>query len=442
MEKQAEKIIIRGGKPLTGRIRVNGAKNSAVALLAAAALSEGSILLDNLPVISDVRCMLDILQAIGFHYREEGVGCHRLTAPLNDPLSETPDELAQKMRASYYFLGSLLGRVGEASVALPGGCDLGARPIDQHLKGFRALGAEVIEDGSNGRITLRAKQLKGASIYFDLVTVGATINVMLAACRAEGVTVLENVAREPEIIDIANFLNAMGAQIRGAGTETIRITGVDKLHGCDYTCIPDRIEAGTFMMAAAATRGDLLLENVIPEHLEAVNAKLKEAGVEVTHGLDWIRVDARERRPRAIMVKTLPYPGYPTDLQPQIMAVTALADGESTIMETIFERRFGAVEGLNAMGARIAITGQNATVIGVSELRGADVTATDLRAGATLLIAGLTAQGETQLRGLHHIDRGYDRLVERLAELGMDLQRVADESENEATDSAASLGQH
>ena len=422
MEEGAEHIIISGGKPLTGMMRINGAKNSAVALLAAVALSEGSVLLENLPIISDVFCMIDILRAIGFRLREEAPGSYRLTAQ-EEPLSKTPDELARRMRASYYFMGSLLGRVGESSVALPGGCDLGARPIDQHLKGFKALGATIEEDKKQGRITLRAKKLRGASIFFDMSTVGATINTMMAACRAEGVTILENVAREPEVIEVANFLNAMGAQVRGAGTETIRITGVERLSGCSYTCIPDRIEAGTFMIAAAATGGDLILENVIPEHLEAVSAKLREAGFTISSGLDWLRLHGDGTRANGVMVKTLPYPGFPTDLQPQIMALLAKAKGESRIVETIFERRYGSVEGLTAMGAQIRVEGQNAIISGVDRLCGAEVTATDLRAGASLLIAGLSAEGETRLNGLHHIDRGYDRLVERLASLGMELKR-------------------
>ena len=421
-----ERIIIRGGKPLRGKIRVNGAKNSVVALLAAAALSEGSILLDNLPMISDARCMLDILEAIGFHTREIVSGCYRLTAQ-REPLSVTPDELAIRMRASYYFLGALLGRTGSASVALPGGCKIGARPIDQHLKGFRALGAEVELDEERGRVTLKAKQLVGTSIYFDIISVGATVNVMLAACRAKGVTILENVAREPEIVDVANFLNAMGAQIRGAGTETIRITGVDHLGGCDYTCLPDRIEAGTFMMAAAATGGDLLLENVIPEHLEAVIAKLREMNIGIQHDLDSIHVDATGIRPQGVMITTLPYPGYPTDLQPQAMSVLSLAEGESRVMETMFEQRFGAVQGLNAMGANITVEGTMARITGVPALHGAEVMATDLRCGATLLIAGLAAQGETHLGCIYHIDRGYNRLVERLTDLGMDMRRISRE---------------
>jgi len=418
-----EKIIIHGGIPLRGKLRINGAKNSAVALLAAVALSEGSVFLENLPDISDVYCMLDILSAIGYHRSEEKPGSFRLTAQV-PPLSTTPDKLVTRMRASYYFMGSLLGRLGESCVALPGGCNIGERMIDQHLKGFTALGAEVEQDNETGRITLRAEKLKGANIYFDFSTVGGTINVMLAACRAQGTTILENVAKEPEVIEVANFLNAMGAQIRGAGTETIRINGVDKLGGCTYTCIPDRIEAGTFMMAAAATRGDLTLENVIPEHLEAVSAKLREAGFTITSGLDWLRLDASEVTPTGIMVKTLPYPGFPTDLQPQILTVMTTALGESRIVETIYERRFAYVDGLVAMGADVAVDHQTALVSGVAKLNGAEVTATDRRAGAALLIAGLSAQGETHLYGLHHIDRGYDWVVERLAELGMDLKRV------------------
>jgi len=408
---------------MDGRIRINGAKNSAVALLAAVALTEGSVLLENLPQISDVECMADILQAIGFHLSVEGPGNYRFTAQ-DDPKSTTPDELAKRMRASYYFMGSLLGRLGESCVALPGGCDIGARPVDQHLKAFRAIGAEVVEDMEGGRISLKAQELKGATIFFDMNTVGATINAMLAACRAQGVTVLENAAREPEVIEVANFLNAMGARVRGAGTETIRIYGVKHLGGCTSTCIPDRIEAGTFMMAAAATKGVLTLVNVIPEHLDAVSAKLGEAGIRVTHGLDWLKVDAQETRPRGIMVKTLPYPGYPTDLQPQAMAFLCKAAGNSRIQETIYERRFGASEGLVAMGAKIRIDGNNAFIEGVESLTGCDVYATDLRCGASLLIAGLSADGETHLHNLHHIDRGYDRLVERLTELGMDLIRV------------------
>ncbi|MCL2497829.1 MAG: UDP-N-acetylglucosamine 1-carboxyvinyltransferase [Symbiobacteriaceae bacterium] len=423
MENQEEAILIQGGKPLNGAVKINGAKNSAVALLAAAALSEGSVLLENLPNISDVDVMLGILKAIGFHVSKEGEGVYRLTAQA-DPLPRTPDELTRKMRASYYFMGSLLGRLGESSVALPGGCDIGERPIDQHLKGFKALGVKITEEDGGSRYHFLAPKLKGAAVFFDMITVGATINTMLAACRASGTTTLENVAREPEVIEVANFLNAMGAEVRGAGTETIRIRGVKKLGGCSYTCIPDRIEAGTYMIAAAATKGNLLLENVIPEHMEAVSAKLREAGFGVSSGLDWIRVNATGIRPQGIMVQTLPYPGFPTDLQPPMTAMLTCAEGSSRVVETIYERRFGSVDGLITMGATVRVEGQTAWVEGVEQLHGAEVTATDLRAGAALLIAGLFATGETRLLGVHHIDRGYGNMVEQLMSLGVQLKRV------------------
>gem|GEM_PF-3607 len=417
-----ETIVINGGKPLTGRVRINGAKNVAVALLAATALSEGTVLLRNLPLITDVNYMLEILEAIGIKYKEMDSGSFSFSAP-REPLATIPGELAQRLRASYYFMGSLLGRLGQCSTSLPGGNELGYRPIDQHIMGLQALGASVVTDHDSNRINLQAADLRGTTIFFDNKSLGATINVILAACRAKGTTVLENASREPEVIEVANFLNTMGAQVHGAGSETIFIDGVEKLGGGEFTCIPDRIEAGTFMMAAAATKGDLIIDNIIPQHLESVIKVIREAGFDVSQGIDWLRLTATSQRAIGVSLKTQPYPGFPTDLQPQTMAMLTQAVGDSSIEETLYENRYGCVAGLKAMGARISIEGRTAAVEGVERLQGAQVQVTDLRAGAALLIAGLSAEGVTHLKNSHHIDRGYDRLVERLVDLGMDVKR-------------------
>lgn len=414
-----ERIIIEGGIPLKGTLRVNGAKNSAVALLAAAALTDEEVVLDNLPEIVDVFVMIDILKAIGMKVTRRGKFEWHIAA--GDHLNyQTPSDIAVKLRASYYFLGSLLAKKGKVNVALPGGCQIGARPIDQHLKGFTALNAtHLLEDD---QVKLNTEHLKGGHVFFDMSTVGATINVMLAASMAEGTTIMENAALEPEVIDVANFINAMGGSVRGAGTETIRVTGVKRFGSCVYSCIPDRIEAGTFMFAAAASGGDVTLSNVIPEHLDAVVAKLRESGQEIDVTLDTIRVKANPN-PQAVNIKTLPHPGFPTDLQAPAMAFLALAHGESQFHETIYESRFGHAEELNRMGANITVNGQRAVAQGVEGYLGAEVTATNLRAGASLVIAGLAAQGTTYVAGVEHIDRGYDRIVDRLQSLGAKIRR-------------------
>jgi UDP-N-acetylglucosamine 1-carboxyvinyltransferase len=414
-----ERIVIEGGIPLRGCLRVNGAKNSAVALLAAAALTDEEVILDNLPEIADVFVMIEILQAIGMKVTRRGA--YEWHIAKGEHLShQTPSEVAVKLRASYYFLGSLLAKKGKVNVALPGGCQIGARPIDQHLKGFQAMNAKYFME--DGQIKLHTEHLKGGHVFFDMSTVGATINVMLAASMADGVTIMENAALEPEVIDVANFINAMGGSVRGAGTETIRVTGVQRFGGCVYSCIPDRIEAGTFLFAAAASGGDVTLSNVIPEHLDAVIAKLRETGLEVRSTLDTVRVIGKDRG-KAVNIKTLPHPGFPTDLQAPAMAFMGLAEGTSIFNETIFEARFGHAEELNSMGANIKVDGQTAMVQGVQKYKGAPVHATNLRAGACLVIAGLAAHGTTYVSGVEHIDRGYDRIVERLHSLGAKIRR-------------------
>ena len=414
-----ERIVIEGGTPLRGSLRVNGAKNSAVALLAAAALTDEEVILDNLPEIADVFVMIEILQAIGMKVTRRGM--YEWHIAKGEQLShQTPSEVAVKLRASYYFLGSLLAKKGKVNVALPGGCQIGARPIDQHLKGFQSMNATYLME--DGQVKIQTEHLQGGHVFFDMSTVGATINVMLAASMADGVTVMENAALEPEVIDVANFINAMGGSVRGAGTETIRVTGVRRFGSCVYSCIPDRIEAGTFLFAAAASGGDVTLSNVIPEHLDAVIAKLREAGMEVESTLDTVRV-LGQGRGKAVNIKTLPHPGFPTDLQAPAMAFMGLADGTSIFNETIFEARFGHADELKIMGANIKVDGQTAMVQGVPSYKGAHVNATNLRAGACLVIAGLAAQGTTYVSGVEHIDRGYDRIVERLHTLGANIRR-------------------
>jgi UDP-N-acetylglucosamine 1-carboxyvinyltransferase len=414
-----ERIVIEGGIPLRGSLRVNGAKNSAVALLAAAALTDEEVILDNLPEIADVFVMIEILQAIGMKVTRRGT--YEWHIAKGESLShQTPSDIAVKLRASYYFLGSLLAKKGKVNVALPGGCQIGARPIDQHLKGFQSMNAHYLME--DGQVKLQTDHLQGGHVFFDMSTVGATINVMLAASMADGITIMENAALEPEVIDVANFINAMGGSVRGAGTETIRVTGVRHFGGCVYSCIPDRIEAGTFLFAAAASGGDITLSNVIPEHLDAVIAKLREAGMEVESTLDTVRVIGNGRG-KSVNIKTLPHPGFPTDLQAPAMAFMGLAEGTSIFNETIFESRFGHADELNVMGANIKVDGQTALVQGVVKYKGAPVNATNLRAGACLVIAGLAAQGTTFVSGVEHIDRGYDRIVERLHTLGANIRR-------------------
>lgn len=416
-----DKLIINGGKPLAGTVSISGAKNSAVALIPAALLADGPVVIENLPHIQDVEIYCELLREMGVDVLFEEDWMEIDGRPMKPMVM--PNGRIKKLRASYYLWGALLAKFGEAQVGLPGGCDLGPRPTDLHMKGFEALGATV--ENKNGVMTIRARngKLKGARIYLDLVSVGATINIMLAAAKAEGVTIIENAAREPEIVDVATLLNNMGADIKGAGTDMIRISGVERLHGCRHTIIPDRIEAGTYMIAAAATNGNVLVENVIPKHLESVTAKLREIGAEVLEMDDAIQVIGRPTY-RAIDVKTSPYPGFPTDLQQPITTLLALAKGSSVVTDNIYSSRFRHVDELRRMGASIKVEGRSAVIEGGSKLNGVKVVASDLRAGAALFIAGLATSGTTELEGLEHIDRGYENLVGKLQLLGADVQRI------------------
>ena len=415
---------INGGKRLEGAVTISGAKNAALAIIPAVILSGESCLLENLPEIEDVRIVEEILTSMGADISRTPDGSMRIDPSGISTFSVT-GEMVSSMRASYYLLGALLGRYKKAEIALPGGCAIGQRPIDQHIKGMRALGADIVIQG--GSVKARADRLRGAEIYLDVVSVGATINIMLAAVAAEGQTIIANAAKEPHVVDVANFLNMMGSNVKGAGTDVIRIQGGRRLHGCTYAVIPDQIEAGTFMIAAAATRGDVIINNVIPTHLEAISAKLMECGVTVTEGDDgrdfFIRVSA-DKRPRAVNIKTLPYPGFPTDLQQPMMALLATAEGNSFIMENIFENRFNHVPELAKMGASISISSRTATVEGVEKLYGAPLCASDLRAGAALVIAALAAEGESTISQIHFIDRGYEFLEQKLRALGADITRI------------------
>ncbi|MDY4469121.1 MAG: UDP-N-acetylglucosamine 1-carboxyvinyltransferase [Eubacteriales bacterium] len=415
---------INGGKRLEGAVTISGAKNAALAIIPAVILSGESCLLENLPEIEDVRIVEEILTSMGAAISRTPDGSMRIDPSGINTFSVT-GKMVSSMRASYYLLGALLGRYKKAEIALPGGCAIGQRPIDQHIKGMRALGADIVIQG--GSVKARADKLKGAEIYLDVVSVGATINIMLAAVTAEGQTIIANAAKEPHVVDVANFLNMMGANVKGAGTDVIRIQGGRRLHGCTYAVIPDQIEAGTFMIAAAATRGDVIINNVIPTHLEAISAKLMESGVTVSEGDDgrdfFIRVSA-DKRPRAVNIKTLPYPGFPTDLQQPMMALLATAEGNSFIMENIFENRFNHVPELAKMGASISISSRTATVEGVERLYGAPLCASDLRAGAALVIAALAAEGESTISQIHFIDRGYEFLEQKLRALGADITRI------------------
>jgi len=413
------KLVIPGKQSLRGNIKISGSKNAAVAVLAASLISGKKVCVDNLPDITDVRTLLEILQYMGATVRRRGRNTVEICTANVKKTHAPPYELVKKLRASSYFMGSLLARYGKAEVPVPGGCELGPRPIDQHIKGFTALGAET--EVEHGLVKLYASNLQGAHIYMDVISVGATINLMLAACTAEGRTVLENVAKEPEVVDVANFLNAMGASIRGAGTDIIRVDGVDRFHNATHSIIPDRIEAGTFLLGAAATGGEVCLREVIPQHLDAAMAKLKEAGVEVCDSEDTIWVNGNaETLP--VDIKTFPYPGFPTDLQPMIMVLLTRAHGTSVITENIFEGRFNHVDELKRMGANIKVEGRTAVIDGGSTLSGAPVNATDLRAGAALLLAGLTAEGETVLSGVEHVYRGYEYLEEKISQLGISFK--------------------
>ena len=420
-----EQYIIKGGNPLVGEVEIGGAKNAALAILAAAIMTDETVTIDNLPDVNDINVLLEAISGIG----AEVDRIDRHTVRINGSNIENFDieyDYIKKIRASYYLLGALLGKYKRAEVALPGGCNIGSRPIDQHLKGFRALGAYV--DIEHGKIIAEAERLIGKHIYFDVVSVGATINVMMAASMAEGLTILENVAKEPHVVDVANFLNSMGANIRGAGTEVIKIRGVSRLHKTDYSIIPDQIEAGTFMFAAAATRGDVTVMNVIPKHLEATIAKLVEIGCEVEEFDDAVRVVSKGDLHNT-QVKTLPYPGFPTDMQPQIGVTLALCKGTSTITETIFENRFKYLSELARMGANVKVEGNAATIEGVDKFSGARVSAPDLRAGAALVIAGMAADGITIVDDIVYIQRGYERFEEKLRSLGAVIERVSTERE-------------
>ena len=415
-----EKLFIQGGRRLSGTVKVSGAKNAVLPVIAASLLASTPSVIEEIPDLDDVRTITEVLQYLGLTTRWQEPGSLYVDS-TGIKSCEASYELVRKMRASFLVMGPLLSRFQEARISLPGGCAIGSRPIDLHLKGFEALGAEIIQ--GHGFIEARApKGLQGARMYLDFPSVGATENIMMAASLTKGQTIIENAAQEPEIVDLANYLNAMGAKVRGAGTNVVRIEGVEKMTGTTYAVIPDRIEAGTYMVAAAITGGDVVLKNVLFEHMKPLVAKLKEAGVTIEEDVDQIRVNATDGI-RAVDVKTLPYPGFPTDMQAQFMALMTVAKGSSVITETVFENRFMHVDELKRMGANIKIDGRVAMVDGVPHLTGCPVTATDLRAGAALVVAGLAAQGQTEIGSIQHIDRGYDRIVDKLRGLGADISR-------------------
>lgn len=416
------KIIVRGGKQLSGTIKINGAKNAVLPIIAGSILcEEGDSVIYDAPPLDDVKTIIHVLQSLGvrIEYYNETIRIH-----AGQILScEPPYELVRKMRASFLVMGPLLARFGQAKISLPGGCAIGTRPIDQHLKGFEAMGAEI--ELGQGYIEAKVKdRLRGAKVYLDFASVGATENIMMAATLALGTTIIDNAAKEPEIVDLANYLNAMGANIRGAGTGRIRIEGVDRLQGAEHTVIPDRIESGTYMIAAAITGSNLFIEGAISDHIKPVISKLQEMGIHVEEEESGIRVDARDCKPIAVDVKTLPYPGFPTDMQSQMMALLLTAEGTSIVTETVFENRFMHVEQMRNMGASIKVDARSAIVSGQSKLRGAKVCATDLRAGAALILAALVAEGETEITGVHHIERGYVDIVRKLYDAGADIRLV------------------
>lgn len=420
-----EQYVVKGGVPLRGEVSIGGAKNAALGILAAAIMTDETVTIENVPNVRDTRVLLQAIEGIGAKVKYIYNNIVQINGGSISDLN-VEYEYIRKIRASYYLLGALLGKYKESNVALPGGCNIGSRPIDQHLKGFKALGAKVNID--HGVVSAKAENLVGGHIYFDVVTVGATINLMMASCMAEGETILENAAKEPHIVDVANFLNAMGANIKGAGTDVIRIKGVNRLHGCTYSIIPDQIEAGTFMMAAAATRGDIVIKDVIPKHLESITAKLLEMGCKLVEGDDWIRVIA-EGEVGSTNVKTLPYPGFPTDMQPQIAVALALAKGSSMVTESIFENRFKYVDELNRMGAKIKVEGNTAYIEGVEKFTSAQLSAPDLRAGAALVIAALAADGISQIDDIEYIQRGYEDFEGKLSALGAIIAKVDSERE-------------
>ena len=417
--------IMKGGNPLVGDVVISGAKNAALGILAAAIMTDEDVIVENLPDVRDINVLLEAIEEIGASVERLDRHSVRINASTIREVS-VDDEYIRKIRASYYFIGALLGKYKSAEVPLPGGCNIGSRPIDQHLKGFRALGAKI--EIERGAVVAHAIDLVGSHIYLDVVSVGATINIMMAATLAEGQTILENVAKEPHVVDVANFLNSMGANIKGAGTDTIRIKGVRKLHGTEYSIIPDQIEAGTFMCAAAITRGDVTVKNVIPKHLEAISAKLLEMGCEVVEFDDAVRVVGKTLQ-RHTDIKTLPYPGFPTDMQPQMTVTLALAEGASVVTESIFENRFRYVDELSRMGGNVKVEGNVAVIDGVKKLTGASVNAPDLRAGAALVIAGLAAEGYTIVEEIGYIQRGYECFEEKLQGLGAMIEKVDSEKD-------------
>lgn len=414
-----EKLVVNGGNSLFGSIDISGAKNAAVAILPAAVMAgSGKCVIDNIPDIADINCLERIVESLGCLVERNGNSITIDSTCISSLNACTED--VRKMRASYYLIGALLGRFKEARVELPGGCPIGVRPIDQHIKGFEALGAEVkIEHGA---VHVKAEKLKGANIFFDVVSVGATINVMLAAALAEGVTVLENPAREPHIVDVANFLNSMGANVKGAGTDIIRVTGVEKLTGCNYSVIPDQIEAGTFMIATAACGGEVKINNVIPKHLESITAKLIEMGVDIVEEDDYVLVKS-DKNLKGVNIKTAPYPGFPTDVQQPMSTALSISKGRSIINESVWESRLKHVDELKKMGANIKVEGRTAIIDGVTKLTGAIVKATDLRAGAAMVIAGLISEGTTEIYSIEHIDRGYPHIENKFKALGADIHR-------------------
>ena len=420
-----KQYIIKGGRPLQGEVQIGGAKNAALGIIVAAIMADEPVLIENLPEVDDVKVLLDAIEGIGAIVERIDEHTVRINgAVINDV--NVDDEYIRKIRGSYYLVGALLGKYKKAVVALPGGCQIGSRPIDQHLKGFEQLGATVTIH--NGKIDAYAETLIGSHIYLDCPSVGATINIMMAACMAEGKTIIENPAKEPHIVDVANFLNSMGANIKGAGTDTIRIRGVERLHGSEYSIIPDQIEAGTYMIVAAATGGDVYIRNVIPKHLEAITAKLIEIGAKVEEYDDCVRVHSNGRMGYA-NVKTMPYPGFPTDMQPQMVTLLALSEGVSIVTETIFETRFKYISELRRMGSNINVEGNAAIITGVEGFTGATVSAPDLRAGAALVIAGLVADGFTTVEQIQYIERGYENFEDKIRGLGGFIEKVDDDDE-------------
>ncbi len=418
-----EKIIVSGGRRLHGTIEVGGMKNAALGIIMGTLLTEDTCIIENLPAVNDVEISFQILRNMGVTITQLGKNTVEIDTTYAEIDTKSPASLYRRMRASYYLLGAELGRFGRARVGCPGGCDFGSRPIDQHIKGFEALGASITIDETDIYADAGAG-LTGNSIFFDVITVGGTMNVMLAAVKAKGTTIIENAAREPHIVDLANFLNTCGAKITGAGTDTIKIKGVEKLHGCTYAIIPDMIEAGTYMIAAAAAGGSVKISNVIPKHLDSISAKLIEMGVDVDEHDEYIIVSGGNRALTHINLKTMPYPGYPTDMQPQICVLLCMANGVSKLSEDIYDSRFRYVEELRRMGAEIQINGKTATIIGGKKLHAARVRAVDLRAGAAMVIAGLAAEGVTEIEDIHHIERGYDDIVGKLRAVGADIKKI------------------